>query len=310
MRLAGALLGSLPPLLLLGLSCIAAPVQANQVRGWFSESSSFKGSVVGSGNKSHGDSMKINLLHQCYADPGSCRLGGYPEGSFEPVKNFWRVGNTDATDPIFDIENFKATGGKPDLYLLGDWDKYFEESDGDVVEVLGRVTEFKSLLVQNTLFSGVEVNCVGDGCIELKAANPSGVSIEFRNSESNLGNTKDFYVKLVNPATIQEIGGGEEAPGGSSCFKEDGTGVKVPEAKTCATDDQKFSGEYTSLKVEDDGTLILGGNLILEEDFIEFEAQNNARVEGLGGLVKIGEQTTTLKGNGTFAYGGPTVVLQ
>ena len=76
MRLAGALLGSLPPLMLLGLSCIAAPVQADQVRGWFSESSSFKGSVVGSGNKSNGDSMQINLLHQCYADPGSCRLGG------------------------------------------------------------------------------------------------------------------------------------------------------------------------------------------------------------------------------------------
>ena len=154
------------------------------------------------------------------------------------------------------------------------------------------------------------MNCDGDGCIELKAANPSGVSIEFRNSESNLGNMKDFYIKLVNPATIQEIGGGEEAPGGSSCFKEDGTGVKVPEAKTCATDDQKFSGEYTSLKVEDDGTLILGGNLILEEGFVEFETQNNARVEGLGGLVKTGEQTTILKGNGTFAYGGPTVALR
>lgn len=120
------------------------------------------------------------------------QVGGYPERLFDPVKNFWRVGNTDATDPIFDIENFKATGGKPDLYLLGDWDKYFEESGGDVVEVLGRVTEFKSLLVQNTLFSEVEVNCDGDGCIELKAANPSGVSIEFRNSESNLGNMKDF----------------------------------------------------------------------------------------------------------------------
>ena len=85
------------------------------------------------------------------------QVGGYPERSFEPVKDFWRVGNTYATDPIFDIENFKAVGGKPKLYLLGDWDKYFEESDGDVVEVLGRVTEFKSLLVQNTLFSEVEV---------------------------------------------------------------------------------------------------------------------------------------------------------
>ena len=75
MRLTGTLLGSLSPWMLLGLSCIAAPVQANQVRGWFSGSSSFKGSVEGSGNKSNGDSMQINLLHECYADTGSCRLG-------------------------------------------------------------------------------------------------------------------------------------------------------------------------------------------------------------------------------------------
>lgn len=74
----------------ISLACVAgslsAPAQANQIRGWFSEAPDYKGSVEGQGNNNFGDSMQINLLHVCYANPGDCRLGGYPDSSFESVK--------------------------------------------------------------------------------------------------------------------------------------------------------------------------------------------------------------------------------
>lgn len=74
------------------------------------------------------------------------------------MNNVWSVGNTDANDPKFDIENFERSGRMPDLDLYGNWDEYFKESDGDVVEVCGRMMEFKSILNQNKIFSGVKLN--------------------------------------------------------------------------------------------------------------------------------------------------------
>ena len=71
--------------MLVGFGCIADPAQG-QIQGWFSEADNYKGSVEGSGNKNYGESMQINLLHECYANPGGCGLGGYPESSFERVK--------------------------------------------------------------------------------------------------------------------------------------------------------------------------------------------------------------------------------
>lgn len=56
--------------------CIPANAQANQIRGWFSEATDYKGSVEGEGNNNYGDLMQINLLHECHANPGGCSLGG------------------------------------------------------------------------------------------------------------------------------------------------------------------------------------------------------------------------------------------
>ena len=82
----------------------------------------------------------------------------------------------------------------------------------------------------------------------------------------------------------------------------------MPTNEKCVTDGVKESGTYTSLKIEDNGTLSLGGNLILDEGFTSFEVRPNALVEGNGGLVKTGPQTTVLKGTGTFAYEGDVFV--
>ena len=295
--------------MVMGISWFSLPVQADPIRGYFSDNASYQGSVKGQGNKNYGDSIRINLFHKCYADPAKCDLPGYPDSSFDFLRPTWDVGNTDATDPRFDIENFENTGGKPDLYLYAEWDQYFLESDGGVVEIYGVMSKFKSILNQNTLFYGVELNCEGDGFIDLKAANPEGVGIEFRNSQFNMGNEKDFYLQLNNPALIEEIGGGGDAPGGGPCFEEDGSGVKVPYAKACHTDDEAKTGDYTSLRVGEDGVLDLGGNLIIEPKLTEINLEGGAQLRGENaGLVKTGDQTTLLSGEGQFSYQGPTVI--
>ena len=226
---------------------------------------------------------------------------------FGDIKSFWKPVTTPRNNgqtSKLDLDLFKKNGYVPTVQLLGEW-KDFSVGNKDLeVRLQGQVNQNTSIFsgtdVSTLSFEEVSFVCEGlSDCDQWRKSNPNGVRLEF---DAPFGSTSSFYIYANNPYAVPEIDG--------SCFQEEGSGVKVPTNEKCVTDVVKESGTYTSLKIEDNGTLSLGGNLILDEGFTSFEVQNNARVEGSGGLVKTGDQTTVLEGNGTFAYDGGVYVQE
>jgi autotransporter-associated beta strand protein len=297
--------------------CIPANAEraGNKVRFYNEPGSPYSGSVWGANNKG------INN-NEAYPDPyidlkvfsNSPDTNWQYDGGYDAQSDggrYWKVtgpeGSSLPDDQKVDLDKFDNFDKKPTLQFFGDWSEAYKDVlSGDISlggDIYNSANAF-SYTKNSYFYENIAIICADNvDCGEWKSANPNGVKVEIDPAQSGFG-TFSIYI-ANNPNSIGDI---DQGPGGS-CFEQDGTGVKVPEMKTCSTDDEKFSGEYTSLKVEGQGVLSLGGNLILEEDFIEFEAQNNARVEGLGGLVKTGEQTTILKGYG-FDYEGPTVIQE
>ena len=98
--------------------------------------------------------------------------------TYGQLKGFWSVGNSEQ----FSVEQFEATGGIPALNFESDWDRHFSEDDGDEVVIRGKLQNFNTSFVDSVSFSDVPILCSGDGCVDLKAANPDGVQIEFRSA--------------------------------------------------------------------------------------------------------------------------------
>ena len=166
-----------------------------EYKAYFSTRDPYKGSFIGVGRKDYGDSLSINLFHE--ADLSNANFDQY--GS---LKSFWSVGN----DQQFSVEQFKNTGGVPSLYFESEWDNYFSPSDGREVEVRGSMMDLKASFTDPVSFSNVPILCSGDGCVELKEANPEGVDIEFRNFKANDSHELDFtspwLIRLLLDASL------------------------------------------------------------------------------------------------------------